>query len=53
MFLSPIAFDTSVPTLIFFPMESIRVNLTAGNKMANGIPGKPPPVPTSRIALSF
>ena len=35
-------------TLIFLPIESTKVNLTSGKRMAKGIPGKPPPVPTSK-----
>ena len=36
-------------TFIFFAIESTRRNSLSGNRMAKGIPGKPPPVPTSRI----
>ena len=35
-------------TRVFLPMESHRVNRVCGNRMANGMPGKPPPVPRSR-----
>jgi len=38
---------------IFFPIPSISVNSTSGNNIANGTPGKPPPVPTSRTFVSF
>ncbi|MPN57372.1 hypothetical protein SDC9_205066 [bioreactor metagenome] len=51
MFFKPIAVATSLATLTFFPIESIKVNFTSGNKMAKGMPGKPPPVPTSNTVV--
>ena len=38
-------------TFIFLPMESISVKRHSGNNIASGIPGKPPPVPTSSISV--
>ena len=46
-FSSPIASATACPTLIFFPMLSTRWKWVSGNKIAKGMPGKPPPVPRS------
>ena len=45
----PIASATACPTLIFFPMLSTRWKWVSGNKIAKGMPGKPPPVPISII----
>ena len=41
------AFAISRATFIFLAIESTRVNFTSGKRMARGIPGRPPPVPTS------
>ena len=46
-FSSPIASATACPTLIFFPILSTRWKWVSGNKIAKGMPGKPPPVPRS------
>ena len=43
----------SSTTLIFLLMLSTSKNLHSGNNIANGIPGKPPPVPTSSIEVFF
>lgn len=50
-FLSPRASTMAFTTRTFLPMESIKVKLTPGNMMAKGIPGNPPPVPTSSIVV--
>ena len=48
-FSSPIAFIISRATFTFLPVPSMRRNLHSGKRMAKGTPGKPPPVPKSRI----
>ena len=50
-FFSPIFSAMSAQTFIFFPMLSRSVNFTSGNIIANGMPGKPPPVPRSITQL--
>lgn len=51
-FCNPIACAISCATLIFFPMRSMRWNRHSGKSMARGMPGNPPPVPTSRSVVS-
>jgi hypothetical protein len=50
-FSSPRLSATEDATFIFFPMESHKVKLQRGKATARGIPGNPPPVPTSRMLL--
>ena len=38
---------TLFTTLIFFSIESFKIKEHLGKMIAKGIPGKPPPVPTS------
>ena len=40
-------------TFIFLPIESTNVNEVFLKYIANGMPGKPPPVPTSNIFVCF
>ena len=42
---------TALTTFIFLFILSTNKNWHFGNNIANGIPGKPPPVPTSRIVV--
>ena len=41
----------SSTTLIFFEILSNNVKFTLGKRIASGIPGKPPPVQTSRTSV--
>ncbi len=50
-FLRPSSPITASATLIFFATESRRVNSEPGKSMARGMPGNPPPVPTSRMRV--
>ena len=49
--ISSIAVATSLQTFIFFPILSTKWNWQSGKRIANGIPGKPPPVPKSIISV--
>lgn len=46
-FVKPNAWETWVQTLIFLAMLSTSRKLHCGKSIAKGMPGKPPPVPTS------
>ena len=46
-------FTIESTTWIFLAILSTNVKLQSGNKIANGIPGNPPPVPTSKILVLF
>ena len=50
-FFSPMALLTSCATRIFLPVPSISLNRHSGKRIASGMPGKPPPVPKSRISV--
>ena len=41
----------SFTTFIFLPMESTNTKLVSGKRIANGMPGNPPPVPTSKTSV--
>ena len=50
-FFSPMALATSCATRIFLPVPSMSLNWHSGKRMARGMPGKPPPVPKSRMRV--
>src|SRR5690554_3625554 len=51
VFDNPSALETAVTTFVFLFMESHSKKSVSGKRIARGIPGKPPPVPTSSTEL--